>query len=49
MRKLKLQVQITLEGFVAAPAGTMEMFTWDWDGARRSRWAATVPRTASRC
>jgi dihydrofolate reductase len=31
MRKLKLQVQITLDGCVASPTGEMEMFTWDWD------------------
>lgn len=33
MRQLKLQVQITVDGFVAAPGGGMEMFTWDWDDA----------------
>jgi dihydrofolate reductase len=33
MRKLTLQVQVTLDGFIASPTGGMEMFTWDWDEA----------------
>ncbi|HMS69815.1 MAG TPA: dihydrofolate reductase family protein [Saprospiraceae bacterium] len=30
MRKLKLQVQITINGFIAGPNGEMDMFTWNW-------------------
>ena len=31
MRKLRLQVQITIDGFMAGPKGEMDFFTWDWD------------------
>lgn len=31
MRKLKLQVQTTIDGFVAGPNGEMDWMTWDWD------------------
>lgn len=31
MRKLKLQVQITVDGFIAGPNGEMEWLTVDWD------------------
>jgi dihydrofolate reductase len=31
MRKLKLQMQITLDGFVAGPNGEMDWLVWDWD------------------
>lgn len=31
MRKLKLQVQITLDGFIGGPAGEMDWLTFDWD------------------
>jgi dihydrofolate reductase len=31
MRKLKLQVQITLDGFIAGPIGEMDWMVWDWD------------------
>ena len=30
MRKLKLQVQISINGFIAGPNGEMDMFTWNW-------------------
>jgi len=30
MRKLKLQVQVTLDGFVAGPNSEMDFFTWNW-------------------
>jgi dihydrofolate reductase len=30
-RKLKLQVQISVDGFVAGPNGEMDWMTWNWD------------------
>lgn len=30
MRKLKLQVQITVNGFIAKPGGELDFMTWDW-------------------
>ena len=31
MRKLKLQVQMTLDGYIAGPKGEMDFMTWNWD------------------
>jgi dihydrofolate reductase len=31
MRKLKLQMQISVDGFVAGPNGELDWMTWDWD------------------
>jgi len=31
MRKLKLQMQLSLDGFVAGPNGEMDWMTWNWD------------------
>lgn len=31
MRKLKLQVQMSLDGYIAGPNGEMDFMTWDWD------------------
>src|SRR5215218_9661598 len=31
MRKLKLQMQLSLDGFVAGPNGEMDWMVWDWD------------------
>ena len=31
MRKLKLQVQMTVDGCIAGPNGEMDFMTWDWD------------------
>ncbi|MAT42904.1 MAG: deaminase [Anaerolineaceae bacterium] len=31
MRKLKLQVQISVDGFMAGPNGEMDFLVWDWD------------------
>jgi dihydrofolate reductase len=31
MRKLKLQVQISVDGFIAGPSGDMEWMVMDWD------------------
>ena len=31
MRKLKLQMQTTVNGFVAGPNGELDWMTWDWD------------------
>jgi dihydrofolate reductase len=33
MRKLKLQMQITVDGFVAGPEGQLDWMTFDMDGA----------------
>lgn len=31
MRKLKLQMQISVDGFVAGPNGELDWMTWNWD------------------
>ncbi len=31
MRKLKLQVQLSVDGFIAGPNGEMDWMVWDWD------------------
>ncbi|MFD0763495.1 dihydrofolate reductase family protein [Mucilaginibacter lutimaris] len=31
MRKLKLQMQVSLDGYVAGPNNEMDWMTWDWD------------------
>lgn len=31
MRKLKLQMQLSVDGFIAGPAGEMDWMIWDWD------------------
>src|SRR5260221_1568954 len=31
MRKIKLQMQLSTDGFVAGPNGEMEWMVWDWD------------------
>ena len=31
MRKLKLQMQISVDGFVAGPEGKLDWMTWTWD------------------
>lgn len=33
MRKLKLQVQISVDGFIAGPHGEMDWIEWNWDDA----------------
>jgi len=33
MRKLKLQVQMTLDGYIAGPNGEMDWMEWNWDDA----------------
>ena len=33
MRRLKLQVQMTVDGFIAGPNGEMDFGVWDWDDA----------------
>lgn len=31
MRKLKLQVQMSVDGYIAGPKGEMDWMVWDWD------------------
>jgi hypothetical protein len=31
MRKLKLQVQMTVDGYMAGPNGEMDYMVWNWD------------------
>lgn len=31
MRKLKLQMQVSADGFVAGPEGQLDWMTWNWD------------------
>ena len=31
MRKLKLQVQMSVDGFIAGPNGELDWVVWDWD------------------
>ena len=31
MKKLKLQVQMSVDGYIAGPNGEMDWMTWDWD------------------
>ncbi len=33
MRKLKLQVQVSVDGYIAGPNGEMDFMTWNWDDA----------------
>ena len=33
MRKLKLQVQISVDGYIAGPNGEMDWMAWNWDDA----------------
>ncbi len=48
MRKLKLQVQITADGFVAGPEGQLDWITWDMDERSRESsisWPTRVTRS----
>lgn len=40
MRKLKLQVQLSVDGFIAGPNGEMDWMVWDWDEALNKSVAA---------
>jgi dihydrofolate reductase len=31
LRKLKLQVQISIDGYIAGPNGEMDWMVWNWD------------------
>lgn len=44
MRKLKLQVQMTVDGYIAGPNGEMDWLTFNWDDALKQYVAdLTVP------
>jgi dihydrofolate reductase len=45
MRKLKLQVQITIDGFVAGPIGEMNWLVWNWDDELK-QYVAEITETA---
>ena len=36
MRKLKLQSQISLDGFHSGPSGALDWMTWEWDDKLKS-------------
>jgi dihydrofolate reductase len=36
MRKLKLQMQLSVDGFVCGEQGEMDWLTWDWDDALKN-------------
>ncbi len=36
MRKLKLQMQVSVDGFVAGPKGELDWMIWDWDDELKS-------------
>lgn len=36
MRKLKLQVQMTVDGYIAGPNGEMDFMVWNWDDALKA-------------
>mgnify|MGYP002633797651 CR=1 FL=1 len=31
MRKLKLQIQLSIDGYIAGPNGEMDWMIWNWD------------------
>lgn len=36
MRKIKLQIQISVDGLIAGPNGEMDWMVWNWDGALKN-------------
>ena len=45
MRKVKLQMQMTLDGFVAGPTGEQDWMVWNWD-AVLNQYAADLANSA---
>ena len=44
MRKLKLQMQVSVDGFVAGASGEMDWMVWDWDDELKNYvWDLTAP------
>jgi dihydrofolate reductase len=37
MRKLKLQMQLSIDGFVAGPKGELDWMVWEWDQGLKNR------------
>jgi hypothetical protein len=35
LRKLKLQVQMSVDGYIAGPNGEMDWMVWNWDDKQR--------------
>ena len=36
MRKLKLQMQVTLDGYAVGPESRLDWMTWNWDDEPKS-------------
>ena len=45
MRKIKLQMQLSLDGFVCGPQGQMDWLVWDWDDVLKN-YAADLTNSA---
>lgn len=45
MRKVKLQMQVTLDGFVGGPNGELDWMVWDWDDVLKE-YAAELTNSA---
>jgi dihydrofolate reductase len=45
MRKIKLQMQLSLDGFVCGPQGQMDWLVWDWDDVLKT-YAANLTNSA---
>jgi hypothetical protein len=48
VRKLKLQMQVSVDGYVAGPEGQLDWMTWDWDDELKSGAACACSRRRRR-